>query len=1050
MSRRECGSVRIMFVFGVARLIKSVFMACGVVFSLMVGSNVYAHTVSLSTSGTITTNITDYSGAGGNGGASMSTDNVVVDSTCPLGYTLSIVGPTDSTLYKDGNSANDVAGKKIAASAGTVSAPVSILGANIGTWGYSLAAGATTSSNFIGLTDVLTPIYTKSTASASGGDIIAVHYGTSITTTTEPGTYTLAESSDGAGDNVIVYQLITNVNCGNYNIKYNDNGANSPTTMSFAHEDVLEGSTITLMASNFQKSGYGFAGWSTVPLDPDSTTFQTDLNTAVSDGKVFGPNQDVTLTQGFLNNAVLENGQFNIYMYAIWVKPAVGATFQNWNGCNSMSSGQVIALTDSRDNNVYAIAKLADDNCWMIENMRLDNSVVLSAVDTHNPSLPITNDYATGATSNSLSATSSTEASWCEDLTSACIDQSRLRTDNVVLASDVASQSNSVNVYSYGNYYNWYSATAGHGVYDIGGEITTPGDICPAGWHLPNGRLDGEFNDLGKALGGTDDGYMDETTNPTGAEMSEILRSYPINYIYSGRVNGDKISNRGTRGYYWSSTSGYTDSYDAGYADYDASLVKMGTDTYYMHVGRSVRCVASMPYTISFNANGGTGTMEDQPATVNDKIPLRANTFTRSGYVFRGWAVRSNGSVHYSDGEDVFNLAKKGETFTLYAKWSETCPAPGKLCYDDNGANSETTMKRQTISSTAVNHKLRTYNYKRDGYGFAGWSTEQLDPDDPDFNDNLVAAVNAGHVYGPNETITFEAGEYETMGPVFYAIWVPSAGNLQNWNSCSAMSEGQVTALTDSRDNNTYAIAKLADGNCWMIENLRLDNTVELSTLTTNNPNLPLTNDYADSITSNYLSPSIDPTVTAWCITLSSAACTDQSMFYNNTINVAAEINDSDMNVYGYGNYYNWYSATAGNGDYSIDTDGGAVVGDICPLGWHLPYGGSGTDVHGGFSSGGFSYLDIQLGGTGGSTSTNEEGAMRYAVWTAFPNNLVISGEIEENTFHSRGLKGSYWTENSRDQDYAYYMSFANSYVYPRHHSDPKSYGRSVRCITGN
>lgn len=32
-----------------------------------------------------------------------------------------------------------------------------------------------------------------------------------------------------------------------------------------------------------------------------------------------------------------------------------------------------------------------------------------------------------------------------------------------------------------------------------------------------------------------------------------------------------------------------------------------------------------------------------------------------------------------------------------------------------------------------------------------------------------------------------------------------------------------VSALTDQRDDQTYAIAKLADGNCWMIENLRLD-----------------------------------------------------------------------------------------------------------------------------------------------------------------------------------------------------------------------------------
>ena len=37
------------------------------------------------------------------------------------------------------------------------------------------------------------------------------------------------------------------------------------------------------------------------------------------------------------------------------------------------------------------------------------------------------------------------------------------------------------------------------------------------------------------------------------------------------------------------------------------------------------------------------------------------------------------------------------------------------------------------------------------------------------------------------------------------------------------MTQGEVKALKDQRDNNVYTVAKLADGNCWMIENLRLD-----------------------------------------------------------------------------------------------------------------------------------------------------------------------------------------------------------------------------------
>ena len=165
----------------------------------------------------------------------------------------------------------------------------------------------------------------------------------------------------------------------------------------------------------------------------------------------------------------------------------------------------------------------------------------------------------------------------------------------------------------------------------------------------------------------------------------------------------------------------------------------------------------------------------------------------------------------------------------------------------------------------------------------------------------------------------------------------------------------------------------------------------------------------------------------------------------DNVANAGTDVGDRDDNTYGYGNYYNWYSATAGNGLYSVGADE-VVSGDICPTGWHLPYGGDDAVTPNGLSSGGFSNLDIMLGGTG-SASSDDAGKLMYSRWTAFPNNFIMPGEIEESTFHSRGYKGSYWSANSRDADSAYYLSFANSYVYPKHHSDPKSYGRSVRCV---
>ena len=42
-------------------------------------------------------------------------------------------------------------------------------------------------------------------------------------------------------------------------------------------------------------------------------------------------------------------------------------------------------------------------------------------------------------------------------------------------------------------------------------------------------------------------------------------------------------------------------------------------------------------YTISYNANGGIGTMNNQMATYTQNVTLNANTFTKEGYNFSGW-----------------------------------------------------------------------------------------------------------------------------------------------------------------------------------------------------------------------------------------------------------------------------------------------------------------------------------------------------------------------------------------------------------------------------
>ena len=82
--------------------------------------------------------------------------------------------------------------------------------------------------------------------------------------------------------------------------------------------------------------------------------------------------------------------------------------------------------------------------------------------------------------------------------------------------------------------------------------------------------------------------------------------------------------------------------------------------------------IAPADYNVHFDANGGTGTMDDQTFVVDGNAkPLSPNEFTRTNYVFRGWNTKADGTgTHYDDEEAVNNLSTTdGDVVTLYADW---------------------------------------------------------------------------------------------------------------------------------------------------------------------------------------------------------------------------------------------------------------------------------------------------------------------------------------------------------------------------------------------
>ena len=404
----------------------------------------------------------------------------------------------------------------------------------------------------------------------------------------------------------------------------------------------------------------------------------------------------------------------------------------------------------------------------------------------------------------------------------------------------------------------------------------------------------------------------------------------------------------------------------------------------------------------------------------------------------------------------------------------------GKICYFPNASSGvEYDMGNQSISSSDTSAMLWVNNFKRTGYGFAGWTDKYnwvLGANDVNGDGT---GTNAGyHIYGPNETIEFTAGQYATSGLSLYAVWVPSAGSLQNWTcpNSSTMPVGTVTALTDQRDNNTYAVAKLADGKCWMIENLRLDHTN--SDNTTGNLAQgyggqfaglakPETATFSNTTTANSIYYSGTQSGTASInIGNSDSPAYRIPRFRNDNTNsdVTANPNTTTdtmtgvkQNVYGYGNYYTWAAVKANTNYYATIADSNAANTSICPKGWRLPQGGNKANE----STNEFWQLVVTSVNNGvnpanyGSSSYpsyrgNEEAGLVDKKLRSFPYNIVFSGDTEFSSVYNRGDFACYWsaTASSYYGTYSFYIS--DTYVYPGDYEHTRYYATSARCVTGN
>lgn len=242
---------------------------------------------------------------------------------------------------------------------------------------------------------------------------------------------------------------------------------------------------------------------------------------------------------------------------------------------NSMTTNTQYQLADIRDGKVYYIAKLADGNVWMTQNLDhdIDHTYSYSSTNTDIPSgwddtlndTRVTSDTAWSGIYSGPESYDPGDLCWDGVITS---DYSGTLSTHARACSD--------RHYHIGNYYNWAAATADELIQNIYNTNVNQ-SICPAGWRLPPDISDpSSFEYLVNQLG-------------LSSGIGGNIHTAPVYFTYSGKWNGSSAE-VGGYGYYWNSM--FSIDYVARLLSFNKAGTLKPSDKDETNNGFSVRCVA--------------------------------------------------------------------------------------------------------------------------------------------------------------------------------------------------------------------------------------------------------------------------------------------------------------------------------------------------------------------------------------------------------------------------------------------------------------------------
>ncbi len=772
---------------------------------------------------------------------------------------------------------------------------------------------------------------------------------------------------------------------------------------------------------------------------------------------------------------------------------------------NSMEPEVQYQLYDNRDYKKYYVAKMKDGRVWMTQNLDLDlvsdtkanNYVALTSLNTDlntygSQNYTATNNY---SCSNASETCAGGIITWVPAATAATTTAEAWTPSNNVpysfdrgeyyyyinssgsatsystrVACEAAHNDGTCPHYHSGNYYNFTASVASNNTNTLN-SVTMGNSICPKGWRLPQSKTSdtttdgGYYSEVNLTL--VSQNILTNYVSAFGASGKYATNGYtnlssaPMYFSRTGYKNGTTITN-GASIYYRTNKTNSADYAYGFYFQSNAAYPYYASTYSTRSYGMPVRCIArqantgSTEITYDKNASDATGTVNSQTIDANKFGTITNNAFSRSGYAFNSWNTRPDGSgTTYNEGDSYYAIAGTAATnVTLYAQWDKTYTITFKTA-DANTTGIYFDGVKYTNNQTTQAVEGRDYTIGGEyatKYGFYSWTITA---------GSLANSSNPSTVFtapSSNATITLASQEATVDMSSLPVSTDPVSSDCKNQTPTP-------TLVYDPRDNEAYYVARLCDGNYWMLDNLRLDLTdsTVINSLSESNTN-------ASNTALGYLKNGGGTASDKYAITGLSGSNWNSSSysFSEPRVNVggnAVADNGSGWvgsytkdtvasTTYGQGLgkvgvYYNYCAASAGTFCYGDGSSGTGtpttdpnttvaptardIEGDICPKGWRMPTGGEYNSVTGG---GELQNLYNQYA----DATSGQIVAFRNALSTAF------SGSYYSGSVHGHGTSTDIWSSTWYREQYNYDMVVGTANALPIIMTSVIS-GVSVRCM---